>query len=511
MSDSNPTVQSSNDITKKEISILAKGAGISLIGKFTGRFAILVTQILLARILSKSVYGIYAIGWNWFLLLSIMLTIGLDKSVLYFGVSSLEQGTQYFRGLIFKTWRLAVIFVSLISILIILLSSWIANLYNEPDLQIVLIAVALSLPLAVIIIINVSITKLTKKMEYATIIGEFLIPISNLCIFILLAVLNLRMEAALVALFLAHLIALLYSFKFVKQLYGDILFAKSDTENFNTRVLLSASLPLMLPLSMLITRSDRILIGYFVAATEVATYQAVAQLAFILNTIGGSFVLIMMPIIADYYHSDRKDRLNQLVQVTTKWSLYLSLPVFIAIIMYPSNIIELLFGSTYLNGQTVMIILVLGQLINAGTGPVGAILVMTGQQMFWFKVSAMLLVINLILIVVLTSLSGIVGAAIASSVVTSAMFIIHLWRVKTSLALWPYTKNYVKGILSAILSILVVLGFKQMISFGDLQDLILGSTLITIIFFGSLIVLGLDIEDKILFANASAWLKRKLK
>ena len=75
----------------------------------------------------------------------------------------------------------------------------------------------------------------------------------------------------------------------------------------------------------------------------------------------------------------------------------------------------LLFGKDFVQGGMALIILSLGQLINAATGPVGALLTMTGQERGAAVVLGAGATLNVLLSVILVPILGLLGAAIAAA------------------------------------------------------------------------------------------------
>jgi len=91
-----------------------------------------------------------------------------------------------------------------------------------------------------------------------------------------------------------------------------------------------------------------------------------------------------------------------------------SLPLFVLIILFRRDIL-LFFGAEFLKGQTSLVILCSGQLINILCGSVGTLLIMTGQQRFSIISLIVSTVFNIGLNVLLTAELGMAGTAIAAA------------------------------------------------------------------------------------------------
>ena len=74
-------------------------------------------------------------------------------------------------------------------------------------------------------------------------------------------------------------------------------------------------------------------------------------------------------------------------------------------------------------------------------------------------------------------------------------FTISLFIVKHSLGLWPYDRRYMKGIAAGLGAAVLLLGVR-LLALSPLPNLLLTATVATAGFFGLLILLGLDPEDR---------------
>src|SRR5690242_3650795 len=77
---SQPANLSELDATK-----LAGGATVTLLGKVANSLFQASSQIILARFLEPSLFGIYALGWTLLTLIELIAPLGLERGVLRFG------------------------------------------------------------------------------------------------------------------------------------------------------------------------------------------------------------------------------------------------------------------------------------------------------------------------------------------------------------------------------------------------------------------------------------------
>ena len=81
------------------------------------------------------------------------------------------------------------------------------------------------------------------------------------------------------------------------------------------------------------------------------------------------------------------------------------------------------FGTEFLIAKNTLLILLIGQIVNAMSGSVGFILQMTGREKVYQNILLLTLVINITLNIILIPKFGIEGAAIASA------FSLLLWNL----------------------------------------------------------------------------------
>src|ERR1700686_2986195 len=115
-------------------------------------------------------------------------------------------------------------------------------------------------------------------------------------------------------------------------------------------------------------------------------------------------------------HRGEIKRLEEVFRVSTKWSLYVSIPPFLVMCFASRGVLSVLFGKPYEIGWAALIILGVGQLVNAGTGPVTGLLVMAGLQNHLFVISGASLGAGAAMCIFLIPRWGMAGAAVATAV-----------------------------------------------------------------------------------------------
>jgi O-antigen/teichoic acid export membrane protein len=115
-----------------------------------------------------------------------------------------------------------------------------------------------------------------------------------------------------------------------------------------------------------------------------------------------------------------------------------------------------MFGPDFVIGYQAMIILCIGQMINAGSGSVGFMLIMTGRPLANTFNSWISCLINVLLNFFLIPRYGIIGAAVAVALSISLLQLLRLLQVWIFLKLHPFRMDFIKPIISTFASVIIL-------------------------------------------------------
>jgi len=188
-------------------------------------------------------------------------------------------------------------------------------------------------------------------------------------------------------------------------------------EDPSVRKLLGVSLPMLLSSSMFFTMqwSATIILGIFRSDAEVGIFNIAVKIAAVTGFSLIAINSIAAPKFAEAYGKKDIAALRETARLSTKLIFWTSFPLLVVLLAFPRPILGL-FGHEFRAGYLALIFLVAGQFVNAITGPVGALLQMTGRERVFHHIMLISTVINVILNVLLTPGYGISGAALANAV-----------------------------------------------------------------------------------------------
>ncbi|MFZ0887076.1 MAG: flippase [Candidatus Binataceae bacterium] len=484
------------------LATLASGASTAVAGVLVGRGVQLAGQVVLARALGPALFGVYSLGWTVLRITGLMAPLGLDSGVVYFA-SRHRDDPGRFKGVVLASLALAIGGGALIGCVVWVAAPWLAvRVFGEPRLTGVLRGLSLAMGLLAGLRVAASATRVSQRVQYsiyAEAIGQ---PAVNLLLFLILFVMGERLIGAVAACTASHGVAFLLALYYLFRLFPEAL--SSETRPlFNTLTLIGFSLPIASAGTMLSLNAwvGRLLVGYFQPAAEVGIYQAASEASILFAIIVVGFSTILAPTIADLHRREQWQMLDELFKVSTKWTLYLSIPPFLVIAFLPREVMTVLYGMRYESGAVPLLILSIGQLVNAGTGAVGLMLVMTGHQTELLRISALALAVNVALSCILIPHFGLAGAAVASTCAiggVNCMAVLVAWR---SIRVWPYDARYWKGLIAGALAAAPILFFPSASIRAPVLRLSVTSLIVLLMFGAALLQLGLDTEDRQLAAT----------
>lgn len=476
---------------------LAAGAGISLFGVGVGRGLDFVKQIALARLLGPDAFGLYAIGWNILRIVGILAPLGLHNGVVHFGTPFWKKDNDALNKTIALSVLLSFAIGWAITLILILIAPWLTNVvFKEPEFLPFFRVFALMLPFMGALRVAASASRVSQRMIFSVASEEIAQGALNLLLFLVLYLLGWQLLGAIVATVLSFAGAFVLALYYLRRLFGPV-FADVSRPSVNGRALMAYSMPTALAgvFGVVINRVDRLFLGYYRPSAEVGIYQAAAQLSVIMALILNAFNMILMPMVAEQYHKRDMKQLEELFRINTKWGIYCVVPVVLTIAFAAEDVMTVLFGGEYASGSTALLILTIGQFINIATGATGTILIMTGHQTAWFRLSMLILVINLTLNFTLIPRWGMIGAAIATATTVGGLFAVGLVLVYRIHHIWPYDRRYLKGIFAAAITTVALFGVR-MLGLPATGNLLLTALVATTGFFGILGIQGVEQEDR---------------
>jgi O-antigen/teichoic acid export membrane protein len=415
--------------------LLSKSSS-TFIFKIIGSLLGYVFLLLVTRTSGAEVWGIFVLCLAVLNITSILSRFGVDTALLRF-VAQLKGKMEEIKGIYLQGFSLVLALSIVFSILLYFFSNILAEtVFQKPNLTPFLKVISFALIPFTIIHINAqayrglkrikefSFFQHTSKFLFAVIIFVLLFYFTDIDVIIM------PIYSFLAAVFIVMIFSGVGIFKTFKGVQTIIIFTKKE--------ILSTSYPMMLSSSILLLMAwaDTIMIGIFKTEVDVGFYNVALKLAMLASIILGSVNSILAPKISETFNNNKIDEFKVLIKQSTSIIFFISLPILIVLFLFPEFLLSL-FGQEFVIAKTTLLILLIGQAVNAMSGSVGLILQMTGKEKVYQNILLIALVFNIMLNLFLIPKFGIEGAAIASAFsflfwnLSSVLYIYKRYKVST--------------------------------------------------------------------------------
>ena len=410
-----------------------RGASSTAALKVLNTGLMFVTAILLARFLGVEEYGAFAYAMSWVTLLGVFAGLGLAP-VIVADVAVYHQKSDWahIRGIL-RFSLAAVAAAGILSALAMAGAAWLMH-RDDQALYTALLIACLLLPLKGLLLPLGATQNGLHQVTFAQIPTLLVMPAAFLVL--IGAAFSLKLvepssRSAMTLQLLAVSVALLFA---VLLLRNGLAAAgrprRLPRPLFEGRTWIAGGLPMILMGSMFMVNSnaDILMLGALAGPEKAGIYKAAARGAELL-TFGLVIVSVPLgPVVASLYAAGDTERL-QLELV--RWARVAFAPTLVlgAVFLFKGEWFLRLFGADFVTDEAraALAILTLGQLVHAGAGPVGLLLIMTGRRTATAWVMTIAALSNVALNAVLIPSFGVLGAAIATAS-TTAFFALLLVR-----------------------------------------------------------------------------------
>lgn len=377
-----------------------------------------LTSVLLARLLGKNGFGVYTYAMTWPALLGILATLGFNNLLVReVAVYNSQSAWGLMRGLLQWANAIVLIFSSLIALGAIFVCLTLVKTGEEQMVPALCIAM-ISLPIVSLTSLRLAAMKGLHRVVLGQMPEKLVAPL-------LLLILSVSFYWFLkdkdnAAVWVIGLQSISFAITFV---VGVLLLAKVLPQEvkqvkpeYTIMTWLKAGLPFILlgGLAVINSRVAILMLGALKGADAVGVYAVVSRVTSLIVFALGILNNVLSPTFAALYVEGKLTQLQRLVTRTTRLISLSALVMTMALIGLRYWILQI-FGTEFLQGQTALIILSLGYLVNAMTGSVGLLLNMTQYANFSAATTGFSVLLNISLNWLLISRWGVNGAATAAA------------------------------------------------------------------------------------------------
>ncbi|MFB6458314.1 lipopolysaccharide biosynthesis protein [Bradyrhizobium tunisiense] len=419
-----------------EASLTRRLAGTIFIIRVISAGLAYVSQVLLARWMGTSDYGVYVYVWTWVLLLGSMMDFGISASAQKIIPEYRSSGEQaLLRGFLSGSRWLTFAVSTLVSLALAgtvrLLSPWI-----DPAEILPLYIGCMTLPAFVVANTQDGIARSHDWMQLG-LMPQFIIRqalIIGITGAAFLLGYHLGAVAAMAASAGAVWIAMTGQMVVLNRKLADHI--EPGPKTYDIGGWLAVSLPILLVESfyLLLSYTDVLVLQQFRPSEEVGVYFAVVKTLALVSFIHYAMSATTAHRFAEYNASGDKARLSAYVAHAISWTFWPSLAATIVLLALGKPLLWL-FGPQFTIGYDIMFVAAIGLVVRSAIGPVERLLNMLGQQKICALAYALAFVMNLVLCIALVPRYGGHGAAAATSISLTFETVLLFWIVRQRLGL----------------------------------------------------------------------------
>ena len=423
-------IERSIEVERTNAGVVRRG-WITLFGAVGGALLVFGNEILVARLMGVSTYGLYALGLVVARMGETVSVFGLTTGMMHFLPVYLTEGRiARVTGTIVASLLLPLGLGLLSTALVWMLAPWLAAVVLDSPLATPYLRLfAIPIPLMCAIEVLGVVTRGFGRAEYYVIIRNLTPPIAYLALLLVLAFADssplLVARAFTAAQMIGCLVGAAVVTRFVTR---HIRWVRPDPP---FRELYSYSLPLMVNslLYMLMGASDILMLGSMKGAAEAGVYRACIQFrpAFDIALVAFNAAAIhLYPVLL---REGRRAEFNETYGTVIRITSAVAAILCVLFVLSPRDILSLL-GPDFAVGARSMQYLALGLLFHGCVGSAGIVLIVTGHQRRETINAIIGVVVNIGLNLVLIPLFSTAGAAIATAVGLLAMNLSRIRDVK---------------------------------------------------------------------------------
>ena len=404
-----PYVQNNKKMIRGTISSF----GVTIAGVLSA----LGLQLTLSRVLGVDQFGIYTYVISWVSLLGLLACLGLNTAALRFIPGYLSTGkTQLSKGFLIRSHQFVLAASIIIAIILVLIILFLRDHIDHQLFRVFLIG-ALVIPATAMLLLDLSLVQALKKVIpsqfprvvfYPLFLSGAILLIDRIYQDPLNGFHAMALDAFAASLTVGFALYLLRTF-----LPPTVT---SATPLFATRNWLRTSIPMLVnsELTIALKRIDIILVGAIIGTTEAGIYAIASKIAQLVSFGLKSSNVMAAPLFAGYHTRGDQQSMQSTASIAAGFASVWCILVGGGLIVF-KNLTMQLFGDQFVAGTSVLVILCVGKIGAAITGPVGVILDATGNQDINVKITVVIILCNIFLSAPAIYFIGINGAAMVTA------------------------------------------------------------------------------------------------
>jgi O-antigen/teichoic acid export membrane protein len=419
-----------------EASVTKRLAGTIFMIRIVSAALAYLSQILLARWMSGSDYGVYVYVWTWVLLLGSVMDLGISASAQKIIPEHRTRGEQallrgFLSGSRWMTFTVSAVVSLLLAGLVKLLSRSIDGNAILP-----LYIGCVTLPAFVVANTQDGIARSHDWMRLG-LMPQFVVRqalIIGITAGAFALGLDLGATAAMLASAAAVWIAMIGQMMVLNLRLGGHIEPGAKAYDFGGWLAIALPILMVEGFYLLLSYTDVLMLQQFRSSEEVGVYFAVVKTLALVSFIHYAMSATTAHRFAEYHAVGDRARLAAYLAYAIKWTFWPSLAATVLLLAFGKPLLWL-FGPQFVTGYDIMFVAAIGLVVRSAIGPVERLLNMLGHQHICALAYALAFVMNVVLCIALIPRFGGHGAAAATSISLVFETVLLFWIVRKRLGL----------------------------------------------------------------------------
>ncbi len=455
--------------TGKEEKIVAKGAFWHLAGSGLTKLMSFLYLFIIAHLFSQVDVGTFYLALSIIGMVLVFGNLGLGAAFaryVPFFMGKGEEEKVYF--LLQKSQKYSFIISFVTAAFLFLSSGIIAELFGNPALSEVLKLLSIYLVVKVLFSLNLGFLRGLKRIKEASILDNLQNSLKIILTLVFYWFMGGEINVLAIGFLGSFALAFIFSLSYVKREVHKLNIGK-EVGHISRNELLGKIIPFGLMLGVaglfwtVINYIDRIMLGFLLppesSAVGVAVYAVSISFAIIIMVFPGSVVSIFLPMITELFAKEKKREMLKLSETSVRWTIMITTPATLMFIIFPKELLEMIYGSEYGVGAGVLTVFAIGLFIRSLSHIQTSILAALRMVKIEILIVGFASLINIFLNWILISEYGVIGAAYASAASFLVVTLLMSYYSKKIFG-FSFSRDIYKLLIVWVASVVLIFAFK---------------------------------------------------
>jgi len=218
--------------------------------------------------------------------------------------------------------------------------------------------------------------------------------------------------------------------------------------------------------------ADIAVIGLFLSQTEVGIYEVTWRVTGFVILLSIAIENVIFPQISSWEASNSKSEIQDLFPKALLGSVFIAIPALFGSILYSREIMGIFFGEEYIEGWTVLIVLMGGKVVESTDRVLKNFLEGIDLPEFRMRAVMVSIFLNIVLNIILVWAFGIIGAAFATTLAFTTSTLLTTYYLSRNIVLTIPGKEIVWCFISSFSMFVVLYTSRNIVSVSSIIDLI---------------------------------------